>query len=82
MTAGSPASTSRNGLRHLRKALAFSCQEMPSRMSSSQTMVMPAFSMAATGASRPAFSTKARLASTVRILAVDSAETMAAGPAV
>jgi hypothetical protein len=29
-----------------------------------------------------AFSTKARLASTVRILAVDSAETMAAGPAV
>ena len=82
MTAGSFALTARNGLRQLRKAVAFSFRETLSRSSSSQMMVTPAFSMALTCASRPAFSTKAWLASTVRIFAVDRAETRAAGPAV
>ena len=82
ITAGLAASCRCSGQRHSTAAMSFSSAVMLARTSSSHSMLAPPFSTAATMSSRPAFSTKARDDTTVRITAVRTAAVTLAGPAV
>ena len=82
ITAGLAASCRCSGKRHSTAAASFSSAVTLARTSSSHSILAPPASTAAMMSASPAFSTKAREETTVRMTAVRTAAVTLAGPAV